>query len=65
MLNPENGIQINPYLGDSTKDDTTLFELKKLLILFHRTGGDDIRKALKSYEKDIREKISLNNNKKF
>ena len=65
LLNPENGIQISPYLGDSTKDDTTLFELKKLLILFHRTGGDDIRKAIKNYEKDIKEKISLNNNKKF
>ena len=66
ILNPENGIQISPYLGDSTKDDTTLFELKKLLILFHRTGGDDIRKAIKTYEKDIKEKISLNySNKKF
>ena len=65
ILNPENGIQISPYLGDSTKDDTTLFELKKLLILFHRTGGDDIRKAIKSYEKDIKEKISLNYSKKF
>ena len=65
ILNPENGIQISPYLGDSTKDDTTLFELKKLLILFHRTGGEDIRKAIKAYEKDIKEKISLNNNKKF
>ena len=64
-LNPENGIQISPYLGDSTKDDTTLFELKKLLFLFHRVGGDDIRKALKTYEKDIKEKISLNYNKKF
>ncbi len=65
-LNPDNGIQISPYLGDSTKDDTTLFELKKLLILFNRTGGDDIRKVIKNYEKDIRENISMNNsNKKF
>ena len=65
-LNPENGIQISPYLGDSTKDDTTLFELKKLLILFEKNGGDDIRRAIKTYEKDIKEKISLNyNNKKF
>ena len=64
-LNPENGIQISPYLGDSTKDDTTLFELKRLLILFQRTGVDDIRKAIKSYEKDIKEKISLNYGKKF
>ena len=62
---PENGIQISPYLGDSTKDDTTLFELKRLLILFQRTGVDDIRKAIKTYEKDIKEKISLNYNKKF
>jgi len=65
MLSPENGIQISPYLGDSTKDDTTLFELKKLLILFQRTGIDDIRKVIKSYEKDIKEKISLNYNKKY
>ena len=64
-LNPENGIQISPYLGDSTKDDTTLFELKRLLILFQRTGVDDIRKAIKSYEKDIKDKISLNYNKKY
>ena len=63
-LNPENGIQISPYLGDSTKDDTTLFELKKLLILFEKNGGDDIRKVIKSYEKDIKEKISLNYNSK-
>ena len=66
ILNPENGIQISPYLGDSTKDDTTLFELKRLLILFHRIGGDDIRKIIKNFEKDIKEKISMNyNNKKF
>ena len=64
-LNPENGIQISPYLGDSTKDDTTLFELKRLLILFQRTGVDDIRKAIKSYEKDIKDKISLNYTKKY
>ena len=65
MLSPENGIQISPYLGDSTKDDTTLFELKRLLILFQRTGVSDIRKAIKTYEKDIKEKISLNYNKNF
>jgi TFIIF-interacting CTD phosphatase-like protein len=65
-LNPDNGIQISPYLGESTKDDTALFELKKLLILFNKNGGDDIRKAIKKCEKDIREKISMNNgNKKF
>jgi hypothetical protein len=65
ILSPQNGIQISPYLGDSTKDDTTLFELKRLLILLQRTGVDDIRKAIKSYEKDIKEKISLNYNKKY
>ena len=65
-LNPENGIQVSPYLGDSTKDDTTLFELKKLLILFHTTGGDDVRKIIKSYQNDIKEKITFNyNNKQF
>ena len=38
--------------------------VKKLLILFEKNGGDDIRKAIKSYEKDIKEKISLNYNSK-
>ena len=59
-LSPENGIQVSPYYGDSTKDDTTLFELKKLLILFHTTGGEDVRKIIKSYENDIKEKITFN-----
>ena len=61
VLNKENGIKIKPYLGEENNDDTSLFELKKILILFERMGLDDIRKGIKIYEKDIKEKITLNN----
>ena len=31
------------------------------VILFERMGLDDVRKGIKSYEKDIKDKISMNN----
>ena len=61
VLNKENGIKIKPFLGEENNNDTSLFELKKILILFERMGLDDVRKGIKSYEKDIKDKISLNN----
>jgi hypothetical protein len=61
---PQNGILIKPYFGESSKNDTVLFELKKLLILFHKIGYEDIRVAIKNYESDIKYKITLDNNNK-
>ena len=59
---PQNGILIKPYYGDSNKNDTVLFELKKLLILFHKIGYEDLRTAIKNYANDIKYKITLDNN---
>ena len=61
VLNKENGIKIKSFLGEENNTDTALFELKKILILFERMGLDDVRKGIKSYEKDIKDKISMNN----
>ena len=58
---PQNGILIKPYFGEKDKNDTILFELKKLLILFHKMGYEDIRVAIKNYAKDIKYKISCDN----
>ena len=57
-LNPENGIQIAPYFGELTKNDTVLFELKKLLIMISKSGFEDIRIAIKKYSKDIKKNIT-------
>ena len=59
---PQNGILIKPYYGESNKNDTVLFELKKLLILFHKLGYEDLRIAIKNYSNDIKYKITLDNN---
>ena len=61
VLNKENGIKIKPFLGEENNKDTSLFELKKILLLFERLKLDDIRKGIKNYENDIRDKISMNN----
>ena len=60
---PQNGILIKPYYGETNKNDTVLFELKKLLILFHKMGYEDLRIAIKNYATDIKYKITLDNNK--
>ena len=60
-LNPENGIQISPYFGEYSKNDTVLFELKKLLIMFHKVGYEDLRVAIKDYSKDIKNNITREN----
>ena len=57
-LNPENGIQIAPYFGEYSKNDTVLFELKKLLIMFHKLGYEDLRVAIKNYAKEIKANIT-------
>jgi len=56
---PQNGILIKPYYGESDKEDTVLFELKKLLVLFHKMGYEDLRLAIKNYASDIKYKITL------
>ncbi len=58
---PQNGILIKPYYGESNKNDTVLFELKKLLVLFDKMGYEDLRIALKNYANDIKYKITLDN----
>ena len=58
---PQNGILIKPYFGEKDKNDTVLFELKKLLILFHKMGYEDIRVAIKNYANDIKYKITCDN----
>jgi len=60
-LNPENGIQIAPYFGEYSKNDTVLFELKKLLIMFHKLEYEDLRVAIKNYAKDIKNNITREN----
>ena len=57
-LNPENGIQIAPYFGEYSKNDTVLFELKKLLIMFHKIGYEDLRVAIKNYANEIKNNIT-------
>jgi TFIIF-interacting CTD phosphatase-like protein len=56
---PQNGILIKPYFGESSKNDTVLFELKKLLVLFHKMGYEDLRVAIKNSQNDIKYKITL------
>ena len=58
---PHNGILIKPYFGEKDENDTVLFELKKLLILVHKMGYEDIRTAIKNYENDIKYKITCDN----
>ena len=60
-LNKNNGICINPYLGENDKDDV-LFELAKLLIFFYRHGYSDLRNAVKNFKKEIDEKVTKNFN---
>ena len=55
----DNGILILPYDGNNYREDRVLFELKKMLILFHRLGYQDLRNALKSYKSEIYQKITL------
>ena len=51
---PQNGILIKPYYGELNINDTVLFELKKLLVLFYKMGYEDLRIAIKNYEIDIK-----------
>ena len=57
-LNKENGILISPFFGDD--NDTVLYELKRILILFCKIGYKDLRSAIRIYEEEIKEKITLN-----
>lgn len=58
-LNQDNGIKIAPYFGEISADDTKLFELQKLLILFYKLKYDDLRMAIKDYKQYIKNKISI------
>ena len=61
-LNEENGIKISKFEGyeGSNKPDDALYELKIILILIYKKNNNDIRKALKEYENEIKNKISMN-----
>ena len=60
-LNPENGIQIAPFFGEFSEKDNALNELKKLLISFYKLGIEDLREAIKKYEKEIKKNITKEN----
>ena len=55
-LNKKNGIKIAPYYGDD--NDTVLFELKKLIIIFYKQKYEDLTLALNDYANEIKKKIS-------
>ena len=57
----DNGILILPYDADNEYEDRVLFELKKLLLLFYKMGFEDIRQALKKYQNEIYNKITMGN----
>ena len=59
-MNEENGIKIAKFEGyeKNNKIDNSLFELKKILILIYKANYKDLRKALKDFENDIKNKIS-------
>ena len=61
-LNVENGIKISKFEGyeGNNKADDTLYELKIILILIFKKNNSDIRMALKEYENEIKNKISMN-----
>jgi len=61
-LNTENGIKISKFEGyeGSNKPDDALYELKIILILIYKKNNNDIRMALKEYENEIKNKISIN-----
>ena len=58
-LNEENGIKISKFEGNN-KTDNALSELKKILILIYKRNYNDLRIALKEYENEIKNKITLN-----
>ena len=62
-LNKENGILIAPYKGDETKNDTKLFFLKNILLKINSKDYKDLRIALKDYYSDIKNNITLDNEK--
>ena len=59
--NKENGILIYPFYNENYLD-TSLIELKKILIKIYFKNYDDIRKAIKDFENEIILKVSCNNN---
>ena len=61
-LNEENGIKISKFEGyeGNNKADDALYELKIILILIFKKNINDIRMALKEYENEIKNKISMN-----
>ncbi len=61
QYNKENGVLIYPFYNENYLD-TSLIELKKILIKIYFKNYDDIRKAIKDFENEIILKVSCNNN---
>ena len=59
--NKENGILIYPFYNENYMD-TSLIELKKILIKIYFKNYDDIREAIKDFENEIILNVSCNNN---
>ena len=41
------------------KNDNTLLELKKILIMIYKDNYDDLREALKDYDELIKNKVTM------
>ena len=57
-FNKENGILIYPFYDETNKNDYTLIELKKILILIYHKNYNDIREGLKDFKDEIIMKVS-------
>ena len=57
-LNKKNGIKIAPFYGQN-RNETVLYELKKILIMIARKNYEDLTVALKDFAYDIKKYISL------
>ena len=60
-LNKNNGILIYPFYNENNVD-STLLELKKILIKIYYKNYDDIRQATKDFKNEIIMKVSCNSN---
>ena len=57
-VNQENGILIFPFYNEKNKD-SSLLELKKILLKIYYKNYEDLREAIKDFKNDIIMKVSL------
>ena len=60
-LNEDNGILIYPFYNENNQD-TSLLELKRILITIYYKNYEDIRVAIKDFKNEIIMKVSCNSN---